>query len=242
MPTEAGQILREAADIVDGARNTSHGDKERSFIAIAAVWTTYLANRKAGVQSPIRAQDVCRMMAMLKHMRAEWGEPSRDHFLDAAGYCAIDGELTMALEQRARGGLWESDDPSSPPTPFYYLATPYRKYPEGLDAAWKMALEATEMLVEARVPVFCPILSTHYLGHLGGKLSAEEDLSLWMVQDRPLLLASSGLIILTAESWEESVGIAEERRLTAEAGIPEVFWGGDPREIPLLVRMLRLAT
>ena len=90
--TVAGAILREAADIVGGARNATHGDKERSFQAIAAMWTIYLANRKHPDHA-IRAHDVAHMMVLLKQQRAEWGTPVRDHAVDAAGYSAIAAEI-----------------------------------------------------------------------------------------------------------------------------------------------------
>jgi len=90
--TIAGDILREATRIVDGTRNTTHGDKEHSFIAIAAMWQAYLFNRK-NQDGPIRPYDVSQMMVLLKMCRAEWGEPIRDHFIDQCGYSAITGEL-----------------------------------------------------------------------------------------------------------------------------------------------------
>jgi len=88
----AHSILTEAANIVAGARNTTHGDKERSFDAIARVWTAYLRARK-NPEGPIRPHDVAAMMVAMKFCRAEWGEPVRDHAVDAAGYAAIAGEL-----------------------------------------------------------------------------------------------------------------------------------------------------
>lgn len=89
---EAHEILTEAAQIVAGARNSTHGDKERSFSAIANVWTAYLANRKDPT-GPIRPHDVPLMMVLLKMQRAEWGTPIRDHWVDQCGYAALAYEL-----------------------------------------------------------------------------------------------------------------------------------------------------
>lgn len=94
--TRAGAILREAAGIVDGARNQTHGDKERSFIAIAKTWDAYLASRRAGREGVVTAADVAAMMVMLKLMRSEHGQHVEDHGVDAAGYSAIWGELREA--------------------------------------------------------------------------------------------------------------------------------------------------
>lgn len=92
--TVAGSILTEAAGIVEGVRNAQHGHKERSFAAIARMWTAYLRSRQ-GAFADIRPEDVAQMMVLMKQMRAEWGTPMRDHFVDAAGYSGIAGELAL---------------------------------------------------------------------------------------------------------------------------------------------------
>jgi hypothetical protein len=91
--TVAGDILREAAAIVDGPRNLTHGNKERSFALIADLWTDYLGSRGLGAQEAISAADVALMMVLLKLARSLSGTPVRDHFADMAGYAAIAGEL-----------------------------------------------------------------------------------------------------------------------------------------------------
>jgi Domain of unknown function (DUF6378) len=90
----SNSILNEAADIAAGSRDQIHGHKERSFTAIAAMWTAYLAARRDPA-GKIRAVDVAHMMVLLKQQRAEWGVPVRDHFVDAAGYSALAGELAL---------------------------------------------------------------------------------------------------------------------------------------------------
>lgn len=90
--TRAGELLRKAASIVDGARNKTHGNKERSFKAIATLWTAYLSARKAP-DSDITAADVAAMMVLLKFARSEHGEHVEDHAVDAAGYSSVWGEL-----------------------------------------------------------------------------------------------------------------------------------------------------
>jgi hypothetical protein len=90
-PSVAASILRSAADIVDGSRS-KNGDPERSFRAIAADWTMYLANRR-DPHGPVREIDVAWMLQRLKTWRAEWGDPNIDHFRDAAGFSGLAGEL-----------------------------------------------------------------------------------------------------------------------------------------------------
>lgn len=86
----AASMLHEAARIVAGDRNETHGAAERSFQAIANLWNAYLAGSKGGDLTPV---DVCWMMTLLKVARAANGKPTRDHFVDAAGYAALAGEL-----------------------------------------------------------------------------------------------------------------------------------------------------
>jgi hypothetical protein len=83
----SGDILREAATIVEGARNQDHGDKRRSFVMIAALWSAYL-------EHPVSPADVAWMKAQMKSARAKCGTPLRDHAIDGSGYCAIAGELS----------------------------------------------------------------------------------------------------------------------------------------------------
>lgn len=90
----SADILTEAATIVAGPRNDTHGDKERSFVAIAAMWTAYIAARR-DPSGPIRPADVAQMMVLLKQQRAEWGTPTMDHYVDSCGYSAIAGELVL---------------------------------------------------------------------------------------------------------------------------------------------------
>jgi hypothetical protein len=97
--TRAGAILRQAAEIVDGARNVTHGDKERSFRAIARLWDAYLTAKPPvfDIGKPIvTAADVAAMMVLLKFARSEHGQHVDDHGIDAAGYAAIWGELREA--------------------------------------------------------------------------------------------------------------------------------------------------
>lgn len=86
--TPAADMLAEAAGIVDGARQQTHGPRERSFGFIAALWSAYTGH-------PITPRDVAVMMVLLKIGRAQSGAPIRDHWVDMAGYAALAGELAQ---------------------------------------------------------------------------------------------------------------------------------------------------
>lgn len=104
----AGDILRKTIEIVEGSRQTTHGDKEGSFIEIATMWNVYLRARK-GDDRRITAGDVAHMMVLMKMVRAVQGDLSADdHYIDMAGYAAIAGEINTpesATEPPYNGGI-----------------------------------------------------------------------------------------------------------------------------------------
>ena len=91
----SASILREAATLVEGDRNATHGDKRESFAAIAGLWNAYMAARGGGL---FEGKDVACMMTLLKIARSLQGRPIRDHYVDAAGYMAIAAE-TAGIEE-----------------------------------------------------------------------------------------------------------------------------------------------
>lgn len=93
---KASDLLMQAAQIVDGNRNVTHGEKERSFAVIAELWSTYL--RAANViheSNIVDSEDVAWMMVLMKIARRLCGTPLADHAIDAAGYAGIAGELGL---------------------------------------------------------------------------------------------------------------------------------------------------
>lgn len=79
-------MLRKAAEIVDGAR---HG-RERSFDLTAKLWMFYL-------DKTISPQDVAILLALLKVARSRCGlADDPDHYVDAAAYLALAGEMATA--------------------------------------------------------------------------------------------------------------------------------------------------
>ena len=100
MPTKAGEVLRKAADLVDGPREHDHGEKQASFEGIARTWNAYLENKwKRTLDSPINAVDVAQLMVLLKMTRPQFGAYSEDHALDQCGYSGIVGQLAAYAER-----------------------------------------------------------------------------------------------------------------------------------------------
>lgn len=105
-------------------------------------------------------------------------------------------------------------------TGFYYLASPYSKYPHGIHKAHQEACEATALLITAGIPVFCPIAHTHDVA-IYGKLNPLAH-TIWMPADRPFMEAAKGCIVLLIEGWAESFGVTQEIQYFRNADKPVV--------------------
>ena len=90
---KAEEIAQRAAELVNGDRNVTHGDKVINFTKIARLWNAYLANRE---QLELTAVDIGQMMALLKMARTQSGTLDVDHYVDMAGYVLCAGEIALA--------------------------------------------------------------------------------------------------------------------------------------------------
>lgn len=114
---------------------------------------------------------------------------------------------------------------------FWYLATPYSKYPGGLDEAFKLACRAAADLVRAGVKFYSPIAHTHPVAIHGGIDPYAHDI--WLPADEPFMHAACGLIVLMADGWATSYGIGQEMRAFEAAGKPIYFM--EPGTVPAAV-------
>lgn len=81
--TNPPTILEEAASLISGDRNASHGDYVREAHRIAEVWSVIIGHDIAPELVPL-------MMVGLKICRAtSEGRLNRDDFVDIAGYAAL---------------------------------------------------------------------------------------------------------------------------------------------------------
>lgn len=111
---------------------------------------------------------------------------------------------------------------------FLYLATPYSKYPHGIEAAYRLACVETARLLRAGIPVFSPIAMTHGIA-VHGDIDPL-DHGIWLPADEPFMQAAHGLIFLRAESWELSYGMRKEREAFEAAGKP--VFDMQPGDVP----------
>ena len=101
---------------------------------------------------------------------------------------------------------------------YWYLASPYSRYEEGLGAAaWRICIIAGE-LIRRSVPIYVPIAETHMLAEAAGLDHLDADL--WSRFDRPKLEAAAGVLVATMKGWRESHGVTEEIAFMANRGRP----------------------
>ena len=96
------KCLREACEIVNGARNHAYGNVEDNFDRIASLWSIYL-------DTAVTPIDVAMMMVLLKAARVSTGGVSHyDNYVDVAGYAACAYEITK--EWNGESNESNSDD------------------------------------------------------------------------------------------------------------------------------------
>jgi hypothetical protein len=107
---------------------------------------------------------------------------------------------------------------------YFYVATPYSKYPKalgGIAGAYRDACIATSILVEQGVRAYSPIVHTHPIA-IEGNMDPY-DHSIWMPQDEPFMRNASGLVVVMMDGWKQSTGVTEEVKYFEATGKP-VFY------------------
>ena len=111
--------------------------------------------------------------------------------------------------------------------PFVYLATPYSKFPGGIDCAFCAACDVAAWLVQHAVRVYCPVAHTHPIA-IAGNLDPH-DHKIWLPADRPFMDSAGGLLVAKLPTWEDSFGIAMEIETFEKAGKPIEYLDWPPR-------------
>jgi hypothetical protein len=111
---------------------------------------------------------------------------------------------------------------------FYYLATPYSKYRNGIYVAFEEAARQTALLVQSGVPTYSPIAHTHPVA-IYGELDPF-DHELWLEADRTFMDAARGLIVCMMQGWDKSYGVEQEIKYFKAQGKPIIYM--IPGEVP----------
>lgn len=130
--------------------------------------------------------------------------------------------------------------------PLVYLATPYTKYRDGIECAFKDAAALAARLLREGVKVYSPIAHTHPIAIYGNLDPLDH--KIWMPFDEAMMTASAALLVANLPGWRESYGVAHEIEFFTNAGKP-VFYlervllkvGRVPFDLPLMTPAQQLA-
>jgi hypothetical protein len=89
------QVLDTAKQYVTKDRDATHGNMENNFLAIAELWNAYLWETPQMFEAKITPTDVAVMMTLLKIARTKSNPKHLDNWIDACGYMACGGELSI---------------------------------------------------------------------------------------------------------------------------------------------------
>lgn len=104
---------------------------------------------------------------------------------------------------------------------FWYLATPYSKYEDGLELAFQRAAKATGYLLKNKVNVYSPIAHTHPIA-IYGEIDPL-DYNIWLPFDEIMMAKAKGMIVYKMKGWEESYGVDHEIKYFTKHNKPIVY-------------------
>jgi hypothetical protein len=93
------------------------------------------------------------------------------------------------------------------PGGYWYVATPYSDYPEGLDAAYGMACRVTGALLRLGVVAFSPIAHGHGIPR---ELGLGTSAAAWAKINDEMMHSSCGLVVVRMYGWRMSRGVQTE--------------------------------
>lgn len=98
----------------------------------------------------------------------------------------------------------------------WYLATPYRAHPDGLEQAFVDAKELSARLIDMGFEIYSPIVHSHPIAPL--VQSADPNSDFWLERQLPMMHAAWGIIIAKLPGWETSSGMKFELAFFRDAG------------------------
>lgn len=103
----------------------------------------------------------------------------------------------------------------------YYLATPYTKYPGGIEVAFQHACQVAAGLIKDGYKIYSPIAHTHPIALHGGMDALDH--SFWLPFDQAMMNACGALIVAKMTGWQESSGVKHEIEVFTEQSKPVVY-------------------
>src|ERR1035437_4803224 len=103
-----------------------------------------------------------------------------------------------------------------------YLATPYSKYPAGIDAAFIAACKVAAYFIRNGIKTYSPIAHTHPIA-IHGRIDPW-DHSIWLPFDRTMMELADAIVVAELPSWEISKGIEHEVNFFIDRSKPVFYY------------------
>lgn len=100
---------------------------------------------------------------------------------------------------------------------FWYVSSPYSKYPGGHDAAFDDICDVCVRLALDGLKFFSPICHCHPIAASAGRRLNHYN---WLALDAPVANAAYGLVVVMMQGWEDSEGVEAEIAWFKAAGKP----------------------
>lgn len=100
----------------------------------------------------------------------------------------------------------------------WYLASPYSKYPPGIEFATADVARIAGALIGRGIAVYSPIAHTHPIAIASGLDPYDHDI--WLPLDQHMMDAAVGVIIAKMDGWRESKGVTFEIAYFQATGKP----------------------
>jgi nucleoside 2-deoxyribosyltransferase len=105
--------------------------------------------------------------------------------------------------------------------PLWYIATPYSRWPKGIEDAFIEAAKASAELMKRGMHVYSPICHSHPIA-MHGKMDALSH-EVWMNLDFAMIDACDGVFVVMMPGWDESTGIRMEIEYALKTGKPVTY-------------------
>lgn len=102
--------------------------------------------------------------------------------------------------------------------PIWYMASPYSKWPKGIEDAFIEAAKSAAELMKRGLHVYSPITHSHPIA-VHGKMDALSH-DIWMSLDLAMIDACDGMLVVMMPGWNESKGIRMEIEHAEKTGKP----------------------
>lgn len=110
-----------------------------------------------------------------------------------------------------------------------YLASPYSKFPGGVDVAFELACQKAAEVMSMGHNVFCPIAHSHPI-EVYGMDGEKGDHNFWLKQDFAVLDRCDELWVYMMPGWSESYGVTKEIERAKRLKLPIEYLYFDDQE------------